>query len=103
MGLELEAVGVSASHTNTHIEGSAPGITTQKVDIHRLVGKFASQRTPRYTIDWLANVPTVFLWPDNIERKTGKVSANHNRSAIVVDESLADYAVSYFWWPSTVC
>jgi hypothetical protein len=48
MGLELEAIGVSAAHTNTHIEGSAPGITTQKVDIHRLVGKFAPPQKPRY-------------------------------------------------------
>jgi len=74
MGLELEAIGVNATHKNTHIEGSAPGITTQKVDIHRLVGKFAPPRRPRYTIDWLENVPTVFLWPDNIERKTGKTT-----------------------------
>lgn len=74
MGLELEAIGVSAAHTNTHIEGSAPGVTTQKVDIHRLVGKFALSRTPRYTIDWLENVPTVFLWPDNIERNIEEIT-----------------------------
>lgn len=74
MGLELEAIGVSVSHTNTHIEGSAPGITTQNVDIQRLVGKFALPRTPRYTIDWLENFPSAFLWPDNIERKTEKTN-----------------------------
>jgi hypothetical protein len=70
MGLELEAIGVTATRTNRHFEGIAPGITTQEAEIHRLVGKLAQTRKPRYTIDWLENVPAEFLWPDNIEKKS---------------------------------
>jgi hypothetical protein len=66
MGLELEAIGASPTHLNRHFEGTAPGITTQKVKINRLVGKFSQSERPRYTIDWLENVPTEFSWPDNI-------------------------------------
>ena len=65
-GLELEAIGVTPVHLNRHFEGIAPAITTQKVEIHRLVGKFSQSEGPRYTIDWLENVPTEFFWPDNI-------------------------------------
>ena len=53
MGLELEAIGASPTHLNRHFEGIAPGITTQKVEINRLVGKFSQSERPRYTIDWL--------------------------------------------------
>jgi hypothetical protein len=70
MGLELEAIGVAAIRTNRHFEGIAPGITTQEVTIHKLAGKLAQTQKPRYTIDWLENVPTEFLWPDNIEKKS---------------------------------
>lgn len=68
MGLKLEAIGVNPIHTNRHFEGDAPGVTTQEVEIHRLVGKLPQAHRPRYAIDWLENVPTQFLWPDNIER-----------------------------------
>ena len=44
IGLELEAIGASPTHLNRHFEGIAPGITTQKVKINRLVGKFSSLR-----------------------------------------------------------
>jgi len=68
MGLHLEAFGVNPISTNRHFEGIAPGATTQKAEIHRLVGKLSQAETARYAIDWLENVPTEFLWPDNIEK-----------------------------------
>jgi hypothetical protein len=68
MDLKLEAIGVNPIHTNRHFEGVAPGVRTQEVEIHRLVGKLPQAQRPRYAIDWLENVPTQFLWPDNIER-----------------------------------
>ena len=70
LGLELEAIGVNPTHTNTHIEGILPAVTTQQVKIQRLVGKFSRAQSPRYAIDWLENVPTEFLWPDNIEKRS---------------------------------
>jgi hypothetical protein len=70
MGLELEAIGVNPTHTSRHFEGIAPGITIQEVEISRLVGKFLQAQSPRYAIDWLENVPTEFLWPDNLEKKS---------------------------------
>jgi len=69
LGLELEAFGVHASQTNRRLEGIAPGITTQEVQIHRLVGKLSHPQAQRYAIDWLENVPSEFLWPDNVERQ----------------------------------
>lgn len=48
LGLELEAIGVQATRTNRHLEGIAPGVTTQRVNIHRLVGKLPHSETPRY-------------------------------------------------------
>lgn len=68
MGLQLEAIGVKPINTNRHFEGVAPGATTQKAEIHRLVGKLSKAETARYAIDWLETVPTDFLWPDNIEK-----------------------------------
>lgn len=68
-GLELEAIGVRATRTNRHLEGIAPGVTTQRVDIQRLVGKLPNSKTPHYVIDWLENVPSQYLWCDNIESK----------------------------------
>src|ERR1035437_3613765 len=73
MGLELEAIEVDATHTNRHFEGTAPLCTTQHVKIQRLHGKFLQAQRPRYTIDWLENVPTTFLWPDNIETTRSNV------------------------------
>lgn len=69
LGLELEAIGVQATRTRRHVEGIAPGITTQIIGIHRLVGKLPRLDAPCYAIDWLENVPSDYLWPDNIERK----------------------------------
>jgi hypothetical protein len=69
LGLYLEGIGVNPIHTNRRFEGIAPGVTTQEAEIHRLVGKLPQAEKPRYTIDWLENVPTQFLWPDNIEKK----------------------------------
>lgn len=68
MGLNLEAIGVNPINTNRHFEGIAPGATTQKAEIHRLLGKLPQAETARYAIDWLDNVPRQFLWPDNIEK-----------------------------------
>jgi len=67
LGLELDAIGVHAARTNRHLEGIAPGVTTQRVDIRRLVGKQPHSEAPHYTIDWLENVPSHYLWPDNIK------------------------------------
>jgi hypothetical protein len=39
LGLSIEAIGVNPIHTNRHFEGVAPGVTTQEVEIQRLVGK----------------------------------------------------------------
>jgi hypothetical protein len=69
MGLHLEAIGVNPINTNRHFEGIAPGATTQKAEIHRLVGKLLQAQRARYAMDWLENVPKQFLWPDNIERR----------------------------------
>lgn len=69
LGLSIEAIGVNPIHTNRHFEGVAPGVTTQEVEIQRLVGKLPGTQGPRYAIDWLENVPTQFLWPDNIENR----------------------------------
>lgn len=74
LGLELEAIGVQATRTNRHLEGIAPGVTTQRVNIHRLVGKLPHSETPRYAIDWLENVPSQYLWCDNIESKSSNSS-----------------------------
>jgi len=74
LGLELEAIGVQATRTNRHLEGIAPGVTTQRVDIHRLVGKLPHSETPRYAIDWLENVPSQYLWCDNIKSKSSDSS-----------------------------
>lgn len=74
LGLELEAIGVQARHTNLHFEGTASGVTTQKVDIHKLVGKLPHSGSPRYAIDWLDNVPSQYLWCDIIESKSSDSS-----------------------------
>ena len=68
-GLELEAIGVQATRTNRRSEGIAPGVTTQSVVIHRLVGKLPNANPPRFVVDWLENVPTQYFWCDNIESK----------------------------------
>jgi hypothetical protein len=74
LGLELEAIGVHAGRTNRHLEGIAPAVTTQRIDIHRLVGKLPHSEDAHYTIDWLENVPSHYLWPDNIKSKTSESS-----------------------------
>lgn len=68
-GLELEAIGVHAARTNRHLEGVAPGVTTQSVVIHRLVGKLPNASPPHFVVDWLENVPSQYFWYDNIESK----------------------------------
>lgn len=68
-GLELEAIGVHAARTNRHLEGVAPGVTTQSVVIHRLVGKLRNASPPHFVVDWLENVPSQYFWCDNIESK----------------------------------
>ena len=74
-GIELEAIGVAARCTNRHFEGIAPGITTQTAVIHRLVGRLANSDAPRFVIDWLENVPSQYLWCDNIESEGTDSSA----------------------------
>jgi hypothetical protein len=74
LGLELEAIGVQATRTNRHFEVNGPSVTAQRVHIHRLVGKLPFTETPRYTIDWLENVPSHYLWCDNIQSKTSDSS-----------------------------
>jgi len=74
LGLEFEAIGVQATRTNRHLEGIAPGVTTQRVNIHRLVGKLPHSESPRYAIDWLENVPSQYHWCDNIESKSSDSS-----------------------------
>jgi len=74
LGLELEAIGVQATRTNRHFEGIAPGVTTQIVNIHRLVGKLPGSEAPRYAIDWLENVPSQYLWCDNIKSESSDSS-----------------------------
>lgn len=68
-GLELEAVGVQATRTNRRSEGVAPGVTTQSVVIHRLIGKLPNAESAHFVVDWLENVPTEYFWCDNIESK----------------------------------
>lgn len=68
-GLELEAIGVQVTRTNRRSEEVAPGITTQSVLIHRLVGKLPNEEPAHFVVDWLENVPTQYLWCDNIETK----------------------------------
>lgn len=74
-GLELEAIGVQATRTKRRFEGVAPGVTTQSVVIHRLRGKLQNADPPHFVVDWLENVPTHYLWCDNIDRN-GSDSAN---------------------------
>lgn len=75
LGLELKAIGVQVSRTNRRSEGIAPGLTTQSVVLHRLVGKLPNAEFPHFVVDWLENVPTNYLWCDNIETESS-VSAS---------------------------
>jgi hypothetical protein len=68
-GLELEAIGVTARRTSRRYEGIAPGITTQEVEIHHLIGKFAQTEKPRYTIDCWRMFPLPFSGPITSKRR----------------------------------
>jgi hypothetical protein len=68
-GLKLEAIGVRVAQTNRRFEGVAPGVTTQSVVIHRLVGKLPNDEPAHFVVDWLENVPAQYLWCDNIGTK----------------------------------
>jgi hypothetical protein len=92
LGLELTAEGVQPTNTLIHIEGAAPGVLEQKIDIHRLKGiLYPYDREVKFTIDWLENVDSVFQWPDMIEDKfegtTTRTFGRNGSAHLTVDTS----------------
>jgi hypothetical protein len=72
MGLKLIAEGVQPSATRIRFhDDPALGELQEEISIHRLKGTlYPYDRQVKYVIDWLANVDSVFHWPDNIENNT---------------------------------
>jgi len=69
MGLQLVAEGVqpNAERTKYH-DDPAIGELQQDSSVYRLKGSvYPYDRETKYVIDWLANLDSVFHWPDNIE------------------------------------
>jgi hypothetical protein len=72
LGLDFVAEGVQAESSNTSIhDDPALGVLVQDCSVHRLVGNlYAQDRSVEFVIDWLENLDSVFLWPDNIKRSS---------------------------------
>jgi hypothetical protein len=81
MGLQLVAEGVQPNVERTkYHDDPAIGELQQDSSVYRLKGSvYPYDRETKYVIDWLANLDSVFHWPDNIEditetKKTRKFS-----------------------------
>jgi hypothetical protein len=89
MGLRLVAEGVqpNAERTKYH-DDPAIGELKQDSSVYRLKGSvYPYDRVTKYVIDWLANLDSVFHWPDNIEdtaeaKKTRKFGSDPNGPVI---------------------
>jgi hypothetical protein len=83
MGLQLVAEGVQPNVERTkYHDDPTIGELQQDSSVYRLKGSvYPYDRVTKYVIDWLANLDSVFHWPDNIEditetKKTRKLGSD---------------------------